>query len=266
MDAEYGRFAAVYDSLMRGVDYDAWAAYIVSLLAEQNVCPGDSIIDCACGTGELSIRLSKMGYIVTGIDRSEEMLAIAQKKARLAGQKIPFVCQDMRVLTLHKPVGAIVCACDGVNYLLTKKDVNAFFDSAFAALKPNGALLFDVSSAYKLECVLGGQTYGEDSSECAYLWQNAFDSESRLIEMNLSFFVPDGEGKYTRFAERHVQRAHTTEELQSALLKSGFTNCRAFEAFTLSDPNAASERIQFSAAKREKMSKNMIRLSYPGVK
>lgn len=249
MDAEYGRFAAVYDSLMRSVNYDAWAEYIVSLLAEKNVRPGDSILDCACGTGELSVRLSKRGFLVTGIDRSEEMLEIAQKKARLAGQKIPFVCQDMRALSLHKPVSAVVCACDGVNYLLTKKDVGTFFDSAFTALKPNGAMLFDVSSAYKLECVLGGQTYGEDTSECAYLWQNAFDPESRLIEMNLSFFVPDGAGKYSRFTERHVQRAHTAEELQSALEKSGFSECRAYEAFTLDEPNAASERIQFSAVK-----------------
>lgn len=250
MDAEYGRFAAVYDSLMRSVNYDTWAAYIVSLLAEQNVHPGDFILDCACGTGELSIRLSKLGFLVTGVDRSEEMLEIAQKKARLVGQKIPFVCQDMRALSLHKPVSAVVCACDGVNYLLTKKDVSSFFNSAFAALKPNGALLFDVSSAYKLECVLGGQTYGEDTSECAYLWQNAFDPESRLIEMNLSFFVPDGAGKYTRFTERHVQRAHTVEELQSVLVKSGFTDCRAYEAFTRIEPNAASERIQFSAGKQ----------------
>ena len=148
-------------------------------------------------------------------------------------------------------MSAVVCACDGVNYLLTKKDVGAFFDSAFAALKPNGAMLFDVSSAYKLECVLGGQTYGEDTSECAYLWQNAFDPESRLIEMNLSFFVPDGAGKYTRFTERHVQRAHTVEELLEALDKNGFSKCRAYEAFTASEISAANERIQFAAAKQE---------------
>ena len=37
MDAEYGRFAAVYDSLMRSVNYDAWAAYIVSLLDRKSV-------------------------------------------------------------------------------------------------------------------------------------------------------------------------------------------------------------------------------------
>ncbi len=251
MEAEYGRFAAVYDTLMRGVNYDAWADYLVSLLTGQNVRPGDVVLDCACGTGELTIRLSKRGFVMTGVDRSEEMLAVAQKKARLAGQKIPFVCQDMRALSLHKPVSAIICACDGVNYLLTKKDVNAFLTSAYQALKPGGALLFDVSSAYKLECVLGNQTYGEDTAECAYLWQNAYDSESRLVEMNLSFFLPDGAGKYTRFTERHVQRAHTAEDLLEALGKAGFTNCRAYEAFTTNEVGAASERIQLAAVKQE---------------
>lgn len=251
MESEYGRFADVYDYLMRGVDYDAWADYLVSLLTEQNVHPGDAVLDCACGTGELTIRLNKRGFVTTGIDRSEEMLAVAQKKARLMGRKIPFVCQDMRKLALHKPVDAIVCACDGVNYLLTKKDVNAFLTCAYQALKPGGALLFDVSSAYKLECVLGGQTYGEDTNECAYLWQNVYDPGSRLVEMNLSFFLPDGAGKYTRFTERHVQRAHTTEELLEALDKTGFINCRAYEAFTTNEAGAASERIQFAAAKQK---------------
>ncbi|MEN6594344.1 MAG: methyltransferase domain-containing protein [Clostridiaceae bacterium] len=252
MDSEYGRFANVYDALMRSVDYDGWADYLVSLLSEHGVRPGDSVVDCACGTGELTIRLSKRGFLMTGVDRSEEMLAVAQKKARLAGQKIPFVCQDMRELSLHKPASAIVCACDGVNYLLTQKDVNAFFGSAHQALKPGGALLFDISSAYKLECVLGAETYGEDTSECAYLWQNAFDPESRLIEMNLSFFVPDGSGKYERFTEQHIQRAHTVEDLLAALRQSGFASADAYEAFTKNDPGAASERIQFAARRAEK--------------
>lgn len=250
MAREYGDFAAVYDRLMADVDYDAWAEYLASLLNSGGVQPGEPVLDCACGTGEIALRLNRKGYRMTGIDRSERMLEIAQQKARKVGAQIPFVCQDMRYLSLHKPVSVIVCACDGVNYLLADADVDAFFTAANRSLKESGLLLFDLSSAYKLEHVLGGQTFGEDEPDCTYLWQNCFDPDSRLLEMRLAFFRPDGTGKYTRFDERHVQRAHTIDEISTKLERAGFATLGIYEAFTQNVPLAQSERIQFAAKKR----------------
>lgn len=249
MAREYGDFAAVYDRLMADVDYNAWAGYLASLLKERKITPQDTILDCACGTGEITLRLHREGYRVIGIDRSERMLEIAQSKARKAGAKIPFVCQDMRELSLHQPASAVVCACDGVNYLLSKADLTAFFRAANGVLTDGGILLFDVSSAYKLEHVLGGQTFGDDGSDCAYLWQNCFDPETRLLEMRLSFFLPDGAGKYTRFFERHIQRAHAIDELTFALQDAGFDPEGVYDAFTKAAPSERSERIQFAARK-----------------
>lgn len=39
-----------------------------------------SVLDVACGTGDMAISLAKQGCSVTGIDLSEEMLAIARRK------------------------------------------------------------------------------------------------------------------------------------------------------------------------------------------
>ena len=141
MALEYGEFAAVYDRLMTDVDYKSWSAYICALLKSGGILPGSNVLDCACGTGEITLRLQKEGYLLTGSDRSEQMLAIAQQKARKAGQKIPFICQDMQRISLHKPVSAINCSCDGVNYLLSNADINAFLRSANRALKDGGTLL-----------------------------------------------------------------------------------------------------------------------------
>lgn len=249
MKQAYDEFAAYYDRLMADVDYDAWAAYLAGLLREGGVQPDQAVFDCACGTGEITLRLHKAGYRMTGADVSETMLAQAQQKARKAGAAIPFVRQAMQELSVHKPVSAITCACDGVNYLLTQKDVSRFFSGANRALKDGGLLLFDISSAYKLEKILGGQTFGEDEPTCTYLWQNCFDEQSRLLEMRLAFFTPDGKGAYKRFDERHVQRAHTKEELTALLEQSGFTVEGVYEAFTRNPASEQSERIQFVARK-----------------
>ncbi len=112
-----------------------------------------------------------------------------------------------------------------------------------------GLLLFDVSSAYKLEHILGGQTFGEDEADCTYLWQNCFDPKTRLLEMRLAFFTPDGQGAYKRFDERHVQRAHKPEELTELLKQTGFSVEGVYDAFTTEALNPTSERIQFVARK-----------------
>ena len=246
---EYGKFAEVYDLLMMDVPYAAWSRYLVGILTQNGVVPGQNVLDCACGTGEFSIRLNQAGYLVTGLDRSEEMLALAQQKTRKAGARIPFVLQDMRNLALHSPVSAINCACDGVNYLLDDEDIRSFFMSANHALLENGLLLFDVSSAYKLEHILGNRTYGEDTTSITYLWQNCFDPGSRLLEMKLAFFLPQARDLYERFDERHVQRAFAIGELTASLEQAGFQLEGLYEWPGKAAPADDSERIQFVARK-----------------
>ena len=249
MRESYKQFASVYDALMRDVDYTAWTAYLMSLLQASRKAVR-TVLDCACGTGEISVRLAQAGYQVTGADASPDMLFIAQEKARSHGLRIPFVCQDMRSLKLHRPVDAICCACDGLNYLTSIGDVNAFFSAAYAALKPGGLLLFDVSSRYKLEFVLANNTFGDAEQSCVYLWRNYYDPASHLCEMELTGFLPKGT-LYERFDERHLQRAHSERELTSALQAAGFGDIAVYAAFTKEPPVPDTERIQFFAVRKE---------------
>ncbi len=242
----YGKFAALYDRLMAQVDYQAWGEYLQQLLQQAGAEAGARVLDCACGTGEITLRLCQAGYQLTGLDASLDMLQIAQEKSRLAGLRIPFIQQDMRRIALHRPVDAIVCACDGVNYLTAMGDVRAFFRAAHAALKPSGVLLFDISSRYKLSHILGDHLFGEDQEDCAYLWQNIYDPQNHLCEMQLTFFQRQGT-LYERFCERHVQRAHSARELITALESSGFGQVQVYEAFTQSSPGPQAERLQFTA-------------------
>lgn len=243
----YGRFAAVYDKLMADVDRPQWARYVLSLLPERKL----ALVDAACGTGALAIPLALAGHTVTCVDISDDMLRVASEKARLAGLNMPFVRQDMRRLSLPRRVDAVVSACDGVNYLLSAADAEAFFRAAFDSLKPGGVLLFDVSTRYKLSSVLGDNTFASDEGEAAYIWRNEYDEETKLIRMELTFFEMKANGLYSRFTEEHVQRAHSRTELRHALGRAGFQDIAAYAAFTRDEPGNDCERIQFCARKGE---------------
>lgn len=241
----YSDFARVYDKLMDQVDREAWLKYIISLFDGHSV---RRIADCACGTGAISIPLAKLGYSVTGLDASEEMLEIAAQNARRERVEVPFIRQDMRRLALHRPQDAVLAVCDGVNYL-TLKGTEDFFKSAYEQLIPGGILLFDISSRYKLSTVLGNNTFAEDEGEAAYIWKNVYDEQTRQIQMELTLFERESDDRYTRFTESQIQRAHSVKELSGALSRAGFGKIEAFEAFTFDAPREDSERIQFRAVK-----------------
>ncbi|MCY9456984.1 class I SAM-dependent methyltransferase, partial [Bacillus inaquosorum] len=110
----YQGFASVYDELMSHAPYDQWTKWIEASLPEKG-----RILDLACGTGEISIRLAEKGFEVTGIDLSEEMLSYAQQKVS-SNQPILFLQQDMREIAgFDGQFDAVAICCDSLNYLKT---------------------------------------------------------------------------------------------------------------------------------------------------
>lgn len=244
---QYRAFAHSYDRMMHDVDYGAWTAYLTGFFEEHHV---KSVIDCACGTGTITIALAKSGYSVIGTDISEDMLMEARTNALKNGLRfLPFVCQDMTALETHHPADAVISTCDGVNYLTKTEEAAAFFQRAGKVLKPGGLLLFDISSMYKLEKILGNETFTETADDYVYIWSNAFDPVARLSEMDLTFFVREGE-YWRRHAEQHLQRAYSEEELRILLTQNGFEVIGVYDAFSRDPVKPDSERIQFAAKRK----------------
>ena len=242
--APYDALAIVYDKLGHH-DHAKWGAYVAVLLDGLGVKPGGKLIDAACGTGGIAIALQKAGYSVLGIDASQQMLTAAAAKAAHAGAAITFVRQDIRAMRVHRPMDAILCCCDGVNYLQTEDDLTKFLCSARKSLKKGGALLFDVSSEEKLRG-MDGQLYGEETDDCAYLWMNSIDEKTKVITMDITLFIKQWE-YYRREHETHRQRIWNTGELTWALEHCGYTLQSVYGAFTWAPPEPGCDRIQFVA-------------------
>ena len=244
----YNDFASVYDTLMDDYDYDAWCAHYLQLMQANGKKPV-RIAECACGTGSLSVRFAREGLSVTGVDLSNAMLRQAEEKARRWGVQVSFVRQDMKKLALTRRVDAVLATCDGVNYLTEESDVKSFFTSAYAALKPGGMLCFDCSSRHKLETVMGDAFFGEERDGIATLWQNRLNRTNHVLEMDVTFFVREDDGRYRRFREQHHQRAHSCEEIIQWLNESGFELIAVYGDMRMDAPREEDLRIHYVAKK-----------------
>ena len=123
--------------MMKNFNYRKWKRYIEDIFKLYGVSPID-IVDLACGTGTMSILLAQQGYNVIGVDNSEDMLFVAREKSRKQGLQIPFICQDMQELELHRPADAVLILCDGVNYIIDRDELRKVMLSIYKVLKSGG--------------------------------------------------------------------------------------------------------------------------------
>lgn len=243
----YYHLAEYYDVLMDDIDYNDWCSFIEKILNIYD-CKPHNILDTACGTGNITIPMALKGYNLWGVDISEEMLAVAENKARNKKLNIKFIKQNMTDLALTKSFDSVLCMCDGVNYIIEEEALLKYFKIVNNMINTSGVFVFDISSSYKLTNILGDNTLFQEKDDFCYVWENSFDEEEELLEMHLNFFIPQ-HGLYKRMEEYHVQRAYSEEHLVQLLSKAGFHNIRSFGDMKLEKPNSESERIFFAAQK-----------------
>jgi SAM-dependent methyltransferase len=247
----YERFAYLYDELMRDVPYENWVHFVKEKIEKYGV-NGKSMLDLACGTGELSVRFAKEGIHVTGVDLSSDMLSVARTKSENKGLSVPLYQQDMSQLEGLGQFDVIGVFCDSLNYLPSEEAVIQTFLNIYHHLKTNGIIVFDVHSLYKMNHIFMDETFTLNEDHLSYIWDCFPGEYPNSVEHELSFFVLDEQsGKYDRFDELHYQRTFSIEQYSDWLKQVGFSILEINADFETKAPKEDSERIFFIATKND---------------
>mgnify|MGYP006273638611 CR=1 FL=1 len=145
----YDKFAKYYDSFATGNSAD-----IVRRMANEFAPDAKTLLDIACGTGNDLVELSK-DYECTGIDISQEMLKIAQKK----NKNITLYRRDMRDFNLDGKFDIIICMFDSINHLSSIKEVEDTLQCAKRHMHRHSVLIFDVNTFSYLESLGSGYEF-----------------------------------------------------------------------------------------------------------
>ncbi|MGM0897133.1 MAG: class I SAM-dependent DNA methyltransferase [Bacillota bacterium] len=238
----YGRFAAVYDDLMEDIPYEQYVEWIAETMRS------GSVLDLACGTGVLSELMAELGYEVTASDLSADMLTVAQKRFKEAGQDIPVLQLSMDNLEGLEGFDAVTIAIDSLNYLAEEEQVMKTFKEVYSALKPGGYFFFDVHSVFKVDVIFMQSPFVYDGEDLAYIWHTEPGSNPHSVIHDLTFFMREG-WMFERFEETHEQRTHPIETYKNWLVQAGFSVESVTADFTPDSPDEESERIFFRARK-----------------
>ncbi len=241
----YGVFAQFYDSLTENVDYPAKAEYIRSLLLKhKSDC--SLVVDLACGTGNLSLELARMGFDMIAVDGSADMLMAASAKENPG---VMFLCQQMDELDLYGTVDAVVCTLDSVNHVTDPRVLQEAFRRVALFLEPDGVFVFDANTPYKHRCVLGDNVFVYDTDSVYCVWQNHL-LEDDVIEISLDFFEPDEDGAYYRTGESFCERAYSRCDLEQMLARAGMEITGEFDDYTDAPPSEETQRVVYVCRKK----------------
>ncbi|MEE1077829.1 MAG: class I SAM-dependent methyltransferase [Agathobacter sp.] len=243
----YTSFAQVYDLFMDNVPYEMWCDFLEQELKQNGISDG-IIVDLGCGTGKMTRMMSKKGYDMIGIDNSFEMLDIAREfdtPKEMDEKSILYLLQDMREFELYGTVRAIYSACDSLNYILEEEDLLAVFQLANNYLDPNGYFIFDMNTPYKYHTLLADNTFAENREEGSFIWENYFDEEEQINEYDLTLFVENEQGSFTRFQEVHYQKCYEIETIKKLIKQSGLELVGVYDAYTKEALREDSEKVMF---------------------
>ncbi len=245
----YKDFAEYYDILTDNVDYNDIAFYYSDILKKYGVNKG-RLLDLGCGTGNLTVRLERLGFSdITGCDFSENMLDIAKKKS----ETIKWLCADMRELPFNSEFDAVIATLDSINHLKDMKAVEQAFDSIYKSLKNGGVFAADLNTPYKHQNILADNVftfdYEDEGLYCVWENEQAQDDPHNRIDMFLEFFELLEDGNYKRTSDSLSEIAIFPEKIKGMLIRSGFEVLECSEYLTGEELEETSEKFTIIAKK-----------------
>jgi SAM-dependent methyltransferase len=194
-----------------------------------------TVLDLCCGTGLLAGELAGLGYHVTGVDASPEMLDVARRRL---GHAVELVECRLPALAVDGVFDAAVSTFDGLNYLPP-----GAFDQTIAAvaaqLRPRGWLVFDLHTDAMLDFTVANPVVAGEEAGNGFVISTTFDTGGRACETTIEVTRPsDGEP----FSERHLQWFHADSDVRAALADAGFGSVAVTDEYTSRPADATTLR------------------------
>ncbi|MFQ5823528.1 MAG: class I SAM-dependent DNA methyltransferase [bacterium] len=238
----YSQLAFIYDYVMRHVNYDRWAQYLQGLFLNADILVKE-VLDIACGTGNLLLKLIELDFKVAGFDVSENMIKIAQEKAQKRGLSIPIWQGVMENFKVKKPFHACLCTYDSMNYCM---NLNACYDvlrHASDALCSGGVFIFDICTEKNSRNNFRNFYEKDQTDNFQYIRRTDYLKKEK-IQIN-EFIISLESNSNAPFRELHQQRIYRIDEILNIIPLDQFKIVGIYDGFSKHPGTEKSDRVHF---------------------
>jgi SAM-dependent methyltransferase len=185
--------------------------------------PGMSVLDLACGHGELANRLASRGCRVTGLDSSAVFLDRARADAAAAGVSVEYVAGDMRQIPWTGRFDRVINWSTAFGYFDDATN-RAVLEGIVRVLRPGGRLAMDLDNlttflaSYCPSRVVAVRDNGDMLVD-----RNHLDALTGRFEAERTV-VRSGQARRVNF----VKRLFGFPELRDWLLAAGFATAAGY--------------------------------------
>lgn len=183
-----------------------------------------AICELASGAGRVTIPLASAGHDVTGVDLSEQLMAVAGDRARKARVKVDWVQADMETFSRPEGFSLVIVPLHSFSHLVEPGKVAQGLQTIRDNLVPGGRLILALQKpdpavlAREDDAVflVGNYTFS-DGKPFAVYESSRYDTVNQRLYLRWFFEFPD-----RTTSTRYSLRMFFPEELRCVLLSNGF--------------------------------------------
>ncbi|MEE9442350.1 MAG: class I SAM-dependent methyltransferase [candidate division Zixibacteria bacterium] len=186
--------------------------------------PSNRILDICCGNGHLAKMMTEKGFVVTGIDGSDEMIRYSRENSPTS----EFQIVDAQEFEFEPVFDAATSTCDSFNHIMSIDELRRTFTNAYNAIKPGGYFLFDLNNLEGYHKYWKGESHGKVDDDCALVIKFLYNEDSKIATIDSAFFrLIDSIWRRT---DLHLtQRYYPPEEVLAMLEDIGFKDIEMYD-------------------------------------